>query len=101
MREKSARTACASVAHGERLREAGHAFEQDVAVGEEADQEAVDEVLLTDDDPGDLLAEARHPGAGGVDGGGHRGGEGARAGRRVRRFSARCQRPVSPDLSLN
>ena len=65
-------------AHGQRLREAGHAFEEDVAVGEEADQQAIDEVLLADDDPGDLFAEARHPGAGGVDGGGHRGGEGAR-----------------------
>ena len=65
-------------AHRERLREAGDALEEDVSVGEEADQQAVDEVLLADDDTGDLFAEARHPGAGGVDGGGHRGGEGAR-----------------------
>jgi hypothetical protein len=61
-------------AHGERLREARDAFKEDVAVSEEADEEAVDEVLLADDDSGDLFAETRHPGAGGVDGGGHRGG---------------------------
>ena len=60
--------------HGERLREARDAFKEDVAVSEEADEEAVDEVLLADDDTSDLFAEARHPGAGGVDGGGHRGG---------------------------
>ena len=65
-------------AHRERLREARDAFEEDVAVGEETDQEAIDEVLLADDDTSDLFAEARHPGAGGVDVSGHGGGEGAR-----------------------
>ena len=55
------------------LGQAGHALEQHVAVAEEADEEAVDQVLLTDDDAGDLLTESRHPGAGGVDGVGHGG----------------------------
>ena len=35
---------------GERLGEAGHAFEQDVAVGEQADEQPVHEILLADDD---------------------------------------------------
>ena len=35
---------------GERLGEAGDAFEEDVAVGEQADGEALDEVFLADDD---------------------------------------------------
>src|SRR5262249_41914648 len=43
---------------GERLGEPGHPFEEYVAVGEESDEEAVDEGALADDDGGDLLAQA-------------------------------------------
>ena len=46
---------------GERLGEAGHAFEQDVAVGEQAEQEPVDQIFLADDDVTDLLAQGRNP----------------------------------------
>ena len=60
-------------AHRQGFRQAGDALEQDVAVAQQADEEAVDQVLLTDDDAGDLLTESRHPGAGGVDGVGHGG----------------------------
>ncbi len=48
--------------HRQRLREAGHAFEQHVAVGEQPDQQAVDQGLLPDDDRLDLadhVAEER------------------------------------------
>ena len=38
------------------LAEAGHAFEQNVAAGEQADQDAIDDVLLADDDLADFLA---------------------------------------------
>ena len=40
-----------------RLAEAGHALEQDVAVGEEAGQRLADEVALADDDPADLALD--------------------------------------------
>src|SRR5205085_1868715 len=40
--------------HGERLRESRHAFQKDVTVGEESDEESVDERLLSDDDAFDL-----------------------------------------------
>jgi hypothetical protein len=36
--------------------EAGHAFEQDVAAGEEADEDAIDHLLLADDDLADFVA---------------------------------------------
>ena len=36
--------------HGERLGEAGNAFEKNVAVGEEAHQQAIDEFVLADED---------------------------------------------------
>ncbi len=39
------------------LAQAGHAFEQHVAAGEQADEHAVDDVLLPDDDLGDLTAD--------------------------------------------
>ena len=35
---------------GERLGEAGHALDQHVAAGEQADQQAVEQVVLADDD---------------------------------------------------
>jgi hypothetical protein len=78
-RELNAREVCldglGERADGERLGEAGDAFEEDVAVAEEADEQAVDEVLLADDDASDLFTESRHPSAGGVDGVRHRGGD--------------------------
>jgi hypothetical protein len=37
--------------------EAGHALEQDVAVGQEGDEEAFDDLVLTDDGLGDFGAE--------------------------------------------
>ena len=40
------------------LGEARHALEQDVAVGEQPDQQPVDHVALADDDLADLLADA-------------------------------------------
>ena len=47
-------------AYRQRLGHAGHAFEQDVALGQQADHELFDHVLLADDDPlhlGDGVAE--------------------------------------------
>ncbi len=41
-------------AHGERLGQSRHALEQHVAAGEQADQDALDHVALTDDDLADL-----------------------------------------------
>ena len=38
------------------LAEPGHAFEQNVAAGQQTDQDAVDDVLLADDDLADFLA---------------------------------------------
>ena len=40
--------------HGQRLRDAGHTLEQHVALGEQADQHPLDELVLADDDPLDL-----------------------------------------------
>jgi hypothetical protein len=55
------RDACVRGAHGaresadrERFGESGDAFDEDVAVTEERDEEAVDQVLLTDDDATNL-----------------------------------------------
>ena len=48
-------------ADGEGFGEAGDAFEQDVAVGEQADEEAFDEVLLADDDFADFGAQQADP----------------------------------------
>ena len=49
---------------GEGFCDAGNSFEEDVAVGEEADEEAVDERLLADDDAGDFVVERFDPLAG-------------------------------------
>ena len=38
------------------LAEAGHAFEQNMAAGEQADENAIDHVLLADDDLSDFVA---------------------------------------------
>jgi hypothetical protein len=40
---------------GERLCQAGHAFEQDVSIGQQASEQAVYELFLADDDAGDFL----------------------------------------------
>ena len=40
--------------HGQRLGHAGHALEQHVALGQQADQHPLDELVLADDDPLDL-----------------------------------------------
>jgi hypothetical protein len=47
-------------AHGERLGEAGHALHEHVAVGEQADEQALDHRLLTHDDVADLDQEPLH-----------------------------------------
>ena len=39
----------------ERLGNAGHAFQQDVALGKQANQHPLDELVLADDDPLDLI----------------------------------------------
>ena len=53
-------------ADGQRLGQAGHAFEQDVAVGEQADEQPVHELFLADDDVGDFLAQFADPVGGGL-----------------------------------
>ena len=50
----------ASVLHRERLREAGHALEQHVAAGEQADEQALDHVVLADDAARDLFEDRLH-----------------------------------------
>ena len=47
--------------NGKRLGEAGNAFEEDVTVGEQAEQEPVHQIFLSDDDVTDLLAQRRNP----------------------------------------
>ena len=51
-------------AHG--LGQTGHAFEQDVAVGQQPDQQPVHQLLLADDDPADLRAEPADPASRGL-----------------------------------
>ncbi len=46
-------------AHG--FGQAGHAFEQDVAVGQQPDQQPVHQLLLADDDPANLRAQPANP----------------------------------------
>jgi hypothetical protein len=53
--------------HGERLGEAGHAFEEDVAVGEQADDEAFGEIILADDDLAEFVEERPRERAGFLD----------------------------------
>ena len=47
--------------HREGLRKAGHAFEQDVPIREQADEQAVHEIFLPDDDAPDLLLDRGDP----------------------------------------
>ncbi len=54
MRWNFAETVSHSVRDGQRLGEAGHAFEQHVAAGQQADQQPLDHVLLADDDAADF-----------------------------------------------
>ena len=58
MRRKVADDRLRQGLHRQRLGQAGHAFEQHVAAGEQADQQPVDQVALADDDGPDLLAQA-------------------------------------------
>ena len=46
-------------AHG--LGQAGHAFEQHVAIGQQPDQQPVHQLLLADDDPANLRAQPTNP----------------------------------------
>ena len=48
-------------ADGERFCEAGHAFEEDVSIRQQADEQAVNEMLLADDDFADDFAELGDP----------------------------------------
>ena len=48
-------------ADGERLGQAGNAFEEHMAVAKEADEQAVDEDFLPDDHAGDFIDEGFHP----------------------------------------
>src|SRR5262249_7829914 len=79
-------------AHGQRLGQAGDAFEQDVAAGEQADEEAFDEEPLADEDAGDLGEEGVEALAGGFNSGGVRGGVG---GTRVAVRSCVSQAPLT------
>ena len=55
---------CGQRFDGERLGQARHAFEQDVAVGEQADDQPLDQIVLADDDLADFVEERPHEGAG-------------------------------------
>ena len=56
MRTKLAPMRRASVLDGQRLGEARHALDEDVAAAEQRDQQAVDELALADDDARHLVA---------------------------------------------
>ena len=47
---------------GQRLSEARHSLQQHMAIGEQSDQQPVDQVLLTHDDPADFLLQRPDPG---------------------------------------
>ena len=57
MRWNLARSAVGDRLDRQRLGEAGHAFEQHVAAGEQADEDALDHVALADDDLADLAEQ--------------------------------------------
>ncbi len=57
MRRKVRRDGLRQGLDRQRLGEAGHALEQHVAAGEQADQQPVDQVALADDHVADLLAQ--------------------------------------------
>jgi hypothetical protein len=47
--------------NGERLRQPGHALEQDVAIREQADEQSIDQIFLPDDDAGDFILQSADP----------------------------------------
>ena len=47
--------------HGQRFRQTGNAFEQDMPVREQAEKKPIDEIFLTDHDAADLLSQRRNP----------------------------------------
>ena len=51
---------------GKGFGQAGHAFEQDVAVGQQADDQAFDQIILADDDLADFAKKRAHKSAGPV-----------------------------------
>ena len=53
--------------HSSGLGQTRHAFDQDVAIGEEAKQHAVDQIILADDHPVNLFGQALKRFAGGLD----------------------------------
>ncbi len=59
---------CASDFHRECFGQAGHAFEQHVAVGQQADDQPLDQIFLADDDFADFVEQRRHKRAGFLDG---------------------------------
>jgi hypothetical protein len=56
----------AEAAHEEGLGEAGHALEEDVAVGEEGDEQALDNLVLADDGLADFGAQFLGPSLSGI-----------------------------------
>ena len=60
MREKEAWMISASVRTASVLARPGHALEQDVAAGQQADQQPLDHGVLPDDPAGDFLEDALH-----------------------------------------
>ena len=63
MRRKLPPSAWASVLHGQRLGEPGHALEQHVAAGQQADEQALEHRVLADDDALDLVQRLFEGGA--------------------------------------
>ena len=55
---------CGQRLHRERLGQAGHAFEQHVAVGQQADDQPLDQVGLADDDLAHFVKQRAHERAG-------------------------------------
>src|SRR5262245_38635597 len=53
--------------HGKRLGQARHAFEEDMAIGEQADDQTLNEVGLPDDDLAEFVEERAGEGAGLLD----------------------------------
>ena len=49
--------------HGERLGEARHAFEEDMAVGEQADDQPLGQIMLADDDLAEFVKQRVREGA--------------------------------------
>src|SRR5213595_3044096 len=54
---------CGHRLDGKRFGQTRHAFEQNVTVGKKAEQQAVDQIFLADNDMRNLLAQSRDPAA--------------------------------------